>query len=578
MSNIAFNFKCSRCGRDGAMDYGPAGKALLLCSSCKAKEPKIEPSKNFDTLVDTVERQHAEKEHVMQKASELILAENVSRGQGIIAAAQRLQELRPFFVDEHRLLWMWNEESRSWRLSEDTPGRPVELVTIMRQALRLIGDASVRYESLLGKAIQQIGLSKRPEMLGKEWIQLGNELHNIKTGEKRISSPRFFVPCAIPWTPGESEETPTITKLFIEWVGVEHAETLFEIVAYALYRDYPIHVIVALFGSGRNGKGRYFALLRKFLGPENVASTELDRLLENRFETFHLYGKLVALCGETDDTIISKTSLLKSLSGQDPIPFEKKGGAQFTEVNTAKIILSTNNLPPSTDASDGWARRWVIKDFPNQFPEGHDILATIPDYEYNNLSRRCLRTLSELLVSGEFTEQGSIEERRKRYIERSEPLRQYVEEEYSPGEADDFVKYSEFSTGYASWLSIRHKRSPGRGQISKQLAIMGYAVERANPRYPEGEQYRGTNLYIFGLRRKVTGLTGHSGLYSQLEKSHIERNENYVPNVPNIPERPENEEMTSIDKLGVCSACCLPDRWLHKVDAQGREYCRRCRP
>lgn len=479
---------------------------------------------DFKKSVDAVIKQDEEKKDIMRQAATLYLAQDVARGQGIFDAAKRLQELCPFFVDEHRLLWVWVRETSSWRLSADSPSRPVELITIMRIALNLVGDASVRYESLIGKAIQQVGISKRPTSLGTDWIQLGSELHNIRTGEVRESTPEWFVSGAIPWTPNKTEDTPTIDRLLKEWVGVDRAKTLQEIIAYTLYRDYPLHVLVAFYGSGRNGKGTFFRLLREFLGADNIASTEIDRLLENRFESFHLFGKLAALVGETDDAIISKTSLLKSLSGQDPIPFEMKGGAQFTAINTTKIILSTNNLPPSTDASDGWARRWLIIDFPNQFLEGHDILETIPKEEYGNLARRSIRILSDLLKRGCFSGQGSIEERRQRYIERSEPIRQFLTETYEESDPEAFVAYGDIYAGYCRWLSEKHRRTPSRGSFSKQLSILGYSIDKTSKKFGDHDFRPG--VWVIGLRKKE--LCSLCSLFSssELEKSHIERNEN----------------------------------------------------
>ena len=43
----------------------------------------------------------------------------------------------------------------------------------------------------------------------------------------------------------------------------------------------------------------------------------------------------------------------------------------------AKIIINSNSLPNSLDTSDGFYRRWLIVNFPNEFPEGRDIIATI---------------------------------------------------------------------------------------------------------------------------------------------------------------------------------------------------------
>ena len=44
-------------------------------------------------------------------------------------------------------------------------------------------------------------------------------------------------------TPLDVANTPTMDKLFEEWVGKEYVQTLYEIISYCCYMDYPIHLI-----------------------------------------------------------------------------------------------------------------------------------------------------------------------------------------------------------------------------------------------------------------------------------------------------------------------------------------------
>jgi phage/plasmid-associated DNA primase len=97
-----------------------------------------------------------------------------------------------------------------------------------------------------------------------------------------------------------------------------------EIVAYCLLPDYPINRLFCFIGGGMNGKSKFLELIEKFVGKENVCSTELDCLLSSRFEVTRLYKKLVCFMGETNFDEISKTSILKKLTGKDLIGFEYK--------------------------------------------------------------------------------------------------------------------------------------------------------------------------------------------------------------------------------------------------------------
>ena len=71
--------------------------------------------------------------------------------------------------------------------------------------------------------------------------------------------------------------------------------------------------------------------------------------------------------GETDFNEMKKTSMLKKLSGGDLIGFEYKRKDPFEDKNYAKITISTNNLPSTSDKTIGFYRRWLIIDFPITF-------------------------------------------------------------------------------------------------------------------------------------------------------------------------------------------------------------------
>ncbi len=97
---------------------------------------------------------------------------------------------------------------------------------------------------------------------------------------------------------------------------------------------------------------------------------------------------------EIDHSVFRQTALLKRLTGLDLINMEIKYKAPFDAKNFAKLIIATNTLPPTTDKSPGFCRRWLIIDFPNQFKEGKDPVLGIPDYEIDYPTKKgkdCIR-------------------------------------------------------------------------------------------------------------------------------------------------------------------------------------------
>ena len=200
--------------------------------------------------------------------------------------------------------------------------------------------------------------------------------------------------------------------------------------------------------------------------------------------------------GETNFGILAQTSLLKKLCGQDLIGFEFKNKKPFDAYNYSKIIISSNSLPTSTDTSEGFYRRWLILDFPNIFPEGHDILKTIPEAEYNNLAKKVTLILPKLLERGKFTNQGSIEERKAKYIMSSNPL-PYFLKKYCIPDNEGFIPYNEFYQEYINYLRINKKRKVSRKEFKAALEDEGYYLERVDKKF--GETWK-TIYCVEGLR------------------------------------------------------------------------------
>jgi putative DNA primase/helicase len=261
-------------------------------------------------------------------------------------------------------------------------------------------------------------------------------------------------------------------KIFAEWVGFEYTKTLYQILAYCLLPDYPLHRIFCFIGAGMNGKSKFLELLRKFIGEENVTATELDTLISSRFEVTRLYKKLICQMGETNFSELNKTSILKKLSGGDMIGFEYKNKTPFESVNYAKILISTNNLPTTSDKTIGFYRRWLIIDFPNQFSEKKEILSDIPEVEYENLAFKCIGILRELMQIKEFHNEGSIEDRMKKYEDHSDPLEKFIKE-FTIDSPDGYVWKFEFEKKLNEWCKENRHRQISEVVIGKKMKEKG---------------------------------------------------------------------------------------------------------
>lgn len=385
--------------------------------------------------------------------------------------AKIFDEKQPIFFDKSMMFWLWNTEKCFWEISDD-----IDVLNLVEeQTGRDIISPKNRVEIL--NSLKQEGRKNIPKDFKPNWIQFKDKIYDIETGESFEASPEYFATNPIDWEVSHDPSTPNMDRIFKEWVGGDYVETLYQIIAYSMLSDYPIHRLFCLIGSGLNGKSCFLKLLKKFIGHENTASTELDRLMSSRFEVTRLHKKLLCLMGETNFTEMKQTAMIKSLTGQDEIPFEYKNRTPFSGENYAKLIIATNNLPSTTDKTEGWYRRWMIIDFPNKFNEKKDILLDIPLEEYNNLATRCLLCLKNLLQAREFAKEGTIEERMKRYEDRSDPIGKFIAE-FTTEDYNSYIFKFDFEKRLNQWCEENRFRKIAESTIGRKMKQKGIEVGR----------------------------------------------------------------------------------------------------
>lgn len=412
------------------------------------------------------------------------LSKNIGNAFSKKDLAERIIKRQPCYYDKARNWWLWNKNDFRWERVDET-----DILNAIEEVAE-INTINSKEKTEMIEALKQVSRKNKPANIQKHYIQFKDTILDIKTGDAFYASPQWFVTNPIPWELEQDGfyDTPKMDKIFEEWVGKEHIQTLYEILAYCLIPDYPIHRIFCFIGAGMNGKSKFLELLRKFIGQSNTCTSDLDVLLQSRFEITKLHKKLVCQMGETNFNEMNKTSRLKMLSGGDLIGFEYKNKDPFEDINYAKILISTNNLPATTDKNVGFYRRWMIIDFPNQFSEAKDILNDIPEEEYNALALKCTLILKDLLEKRQFTNEGSIEERTKRYEDHSNPLEKFLRE-FTIDDTDSFIFKRDFLIAFNDWAKSNRFRSMSDVEIGKKMNQLGYRNGLRSGEFTDGKRY-----------------------------------------------------------------------------------------
>lgn len=160
-----------------------------------------------------------------------------------------------------------------------------------------------------------------------------------------------------------------IPHAFSEWLGqvlggdADLERHMWEVIGYLLMTGNPLQVIVLLYGKGGNGKGAFSRVLREMLGRANYSSISLHQLVEDRFASAGLYGKIANISGDLSSKFLTDPQILKEITGGDSISASRKFGQSFEFVPYAVPVFASNEYFRTSDTSDGWRRRWMVIEF-----------------------------------------------------------------------------------------------------------------------------------------------------------------------------------------------------------------------
>jgi len=418
--------------------------------------------------------------------------------------AKEFIKIQPLFYDDKKFWWLWNFKTYCYESVDE-----IDILNKISRALGLDTTKSATKTEILN-ALQQKGREyfrniKQPK---KSWVQFKDVIVDVKTGEQFEATPKYFVTNPVPFKIGESEDTPTMDRLFKEWVvmdGVQdesYVDTLYEMIAYSTLQHQFLQRLFALQGVGSNGKGCFLRILTKFLGENNICMTELKLLTTKQFEASSLYKKQACLMGEVDTYDMKNTNLLKQLTGEDKIRYEFKGKTPFTESSNTTCFIATNALPVTPDQSIAYYRRWLIVDFPHIFKVGRDVVGEIPNEEYENLARKCIRICKGLYKKMEFTNEGTMEERMKRYEERSNPLMRFIETKCEEDPAE-YIIFGDFHKKFCEYLKENRLRVMTKIRVSKSLRNEGFQIKDRKVFDENGEEIHTTCVYCLKWKKEV---------------------------------------------------------------------------
>jgi putative DNA primase/helicase len=293
-------------------------------------------------------------------------------------------------------------------------------------------------------------------------INCTNGLLNWRTGEFTEHTPDYLSRIQINVDYDPEATCPTILDVFNTILRKEDFRKALEFIAYCLYRKYPIQKAFILLGPGGTGKSHFIDVIRALLSEENVSSTSMHDLEEDRFASSDLLNKLLNENGDLSQQTLPNVNVLKMLvSNKDVIRAQRKGERAFDFINFAKIIFASNKLPRVKDDTSGFYRRIEILPFEHIFSEQEKLDSSeklkniVNPRELSGLLNIIIPYLEPLLERGCFSNSFEVATAKDQYKRQSEPIASFVEACIKEV-ADEYVAKEVVYAEYIKFCKINH--------------------------------------------------------------------------------------------------------------------------
>lgn len=160
----------------------------------------------------------------------------------------------------------------------------------------------------------------------------------------------------------------------------ELIKILQEFIGYCLYIPCSFDKALMLYGEGSNGKNVLIYVLESLL-KGFVSNVHFEEIGIDRFASADLAGKLLNISGELSASAKLKDGQVKKIISGESIRAQRKHEKAFDFNPYAKHIITTNNLPVTSDRSFGFFRRWNLIRFRQTFLNAKEDREIIKEFK-----------------------------------------------------------------------------------------------------------------------------------------------------------------------------------------------------
>lgn len=366
---------------------------------------------------------------------------------------------------------MWEYRDGAW-----VPSRDVA----RHRAAVLLGENyrrsnAVNAEDVVRSRVPEIDCEPIPDV-----INFRNGLYYWQTDTLVPHTPDVLSTVQLPTDWDETASCPEFDTFLGQVVHADAIGMVWELIGYLMYSGNPLHKAVMLVGTGRNGKGTFLRTIEALLGKQNITSASLIDLVNTRFTTASLFGKIANIAGDIDGTYLENTATFKAITGQDMINAEHKGRDRFDFTPWAVPVFSANKIPGSADTTVGYLSRWLVLHFPNDFTGRED--RTLDQRlqtkaELAGIAVKAVTALKRLLARHDFELPASAQEARDEFVRKVDQVRTWISECADISPDHPWTNRTALYAAYKNWAARDGHRPVKATEFYDRLEAAG--VRRA---------------------------------------------------------------------------------------------------
>ena len=388
-----------------------------------------------------------------------VLIEDERKGSRLVPAlaAEELKRLFKFYTDQRTdELFIYHEDIGTWQ-----PDGETIISKVLEAQLGLY--LSTRSTSETIQHIKRSSYIDPSKLTVKDTlINLRNGVLDLETLQLLPHSPDYYFTSYLDLEWKQDPEVPKkIIEFFADRAGGDDMKfiSLLEGSAFPLIPDYRIHAAIMLVGPTHRGKTTYLKLIERIYGEENAAHLSIQQLSlsakDRPFMLTSLINKTINIADDLPDKPIEYTGLFKQITGESPIPAERKFGGMISFYNRAKMFFSANKIPVAYETSDAFYGRWLIIEFTrpiqDEKPQEVFMQEIANNEELNNfLPLQVWIAREKLMKNTKFTFSKTPEENEVIYAKHSNTAKLYCETRLRVNPQGSILKANIFSD-YKQW-------------------------------------------------------------------------------------------------------------------------------